>query len=210
MDQSLKDEYFKRYSEIKSFVIRAFYDIFILEAFESYNTEISSGKIVFKRPSFLVLSHLCQAVMEDLNLSICKIYTDQDSKANTISHLNQFMHNKSDKESIELPCVKLHLAKELEAAIGDMKKMRNQFIAHLDNDHLHFLIPIKDITKVLYALRDMLNGLCIKEIDARVEPLDDDTLSSMQNDIVTGTELMLNGASWPIYPETSSIQTNAQ
>lgn len=198
MDQSLRDEYFRRYTEIKSFVIRAFYDVFILEAVESYNTEISSGKQVFKRPSFLVLRHLCQVVIEDLNLSICKIYTDQDHKANTISHLNTFMHNKSIKESIELPCIKLHLSKELDATTDDMKNMRNQFIAHLDNDHLHFLIPIKDITEVLYALRDMLNGLCIKEIDARVEPLDDNTLSSMHNDIVTGTELMLNGGSWPI------------
>lgn len=203
MEQAKRDEYYKRYEEIRAFITRAFYDIFILEALESYNTEISSGKKVFKRPSFLVLRHLCQVVMEDLNLSICKIYKDDDPKANTIRHLNNYMH-KALGELVEIPSIKLHLSQELDATTDDMKKMRNQFIAHLDNDHLHFLIPIKDITKVLYALRDMLNGLCIKEIDAKVEPLDDDTLSSMHNDIVIGTELMLNGGSWPV----ASSQTN--
>lgn len=204
MDQSLKEEYFKRYSEINSFIIKAFYDVFILEGIESNNSEILQEKKAYIRPSYLVIKHMSQVIMEDLAMSICKIYTDQDSKANTILHLNQFMHNKSFKESIKLPSIKLHLSNELEATLGDMKKMQNQFIAHLDKDHLHFLIPIRDITKVLYALRDMLNGLCIKEIDAKVEPLDDDTLSSMHNDIVIGTELMLNGGSWPV----ASSQTN--
>lgn len=198
MEQSLRDEYVKRYNEIYSFILKAYYDAFILEEIDTFNAAIKQGKRMFTRPSFIVLRHLCKVVMEDFSLTIWKIYKDEDKKANTIWHLNNYIHNESIKNSIELPGVKLHLSKELDAAIANVDKIRNQYIAHLDNDHDHFSIPIKDITKVLYTLRDMLNGLCIKEIDARVEPLDDDTLSSMHNDIVTGTELMLNGGSWPV------------
>lgn len=198
MDQAQRDEYYKRYEEIRAFITRAFYDVFILEAIDNFNSAITSGERAFIRPSFLVFRHLSQVIMEDLALSIWKIYNDEDSNANTIQNLNNFMHNKSIKESIQLPSTKLHLSKELKATIDDMKNMRNQFIAHLDRDHFHFRIPVKDLRKVIYALRDMLNSLCCKEIDTRVKPLDDDTLSSMHNDIVTGTELMLNGGSWPV------------
>lgn len=142
--------------------------------------------------------------MEDLALSICKVYTDQNktgNEANTLFQLNSFIYKKIPKQTIQLPKVKKKLDKELETTIDQLKGMRNQFIAHLDNNHSHYSIPIKEIRKVLYALRDMLNGLCCKEIDTRVEPLDDNTLISMQNDILTCTEFMLNGGTWPLYTD---------
>ena len=128
MDQSLKDEYFRRYTEIKSFVIRAFYDIFILEAFESYNTETSSGKKSYIRPSYLVVKHLCQVVMEDLALSICKVYNDQSKKgheANTLFQLNSFIYTKFYKDQV--PKVKKKLADEIVTTLIRIKEMGHQF-----------------------------------------------------------------------------------
>lgn len=213
MDQTVRDAYFKRYEEIRAFIVKSFYDLFILEGIESYNAEIQQRKKEYIRPAYIVIKHLCQVVMEDLALSICKVYTDQSKKgneANTLFQLNSFIYGRIPPKTIQLPKVKKKLDKELETTIDQLKEMRNQFIAHLDNNHSHFSIPIKEIRKVLYALKDMLNGLCIKEIDARVEPLDDDTLISMQNDIIIGTKVMLNGGAWPIHTDTSSNQMNLQ
>jgi len=198
MSEIHHDEYFQRYKALQALLEQAYVDIYALQEIERYNESVKEGNRVLLKSSYNVLGHICELLKADLGLTIWKIHSDGNGKANTINKLREFInHNYLDLiHANEIP--KMFLPKSLRTTEKKLSQLRNTFLAHNDAEKSHASVQLPDMIAIVDELRNMLNALCFSAIDSRVQQTIDKTLLAMQFNVSFGFGLMINRSTFPI------------
>ena len=165
MCKNTNNEYYKRYIELQTLVIGAYKDVFSLHAIEDLR------KIgFFDESNNSFASHICELLKMDLCSTIWKLHYDDNSKANTLnSFKSQYMKTKC------IPTTNISTSVKNAIII-----LRKQYIAHNDKEKTITSLLISDLHNTLNQLKDMLNALCDKNIDSRVEVLTDQQIDELE------------------------------
>jgi hypothetical protein len=137
MSEIHHDEYFQRYKALQALLEQAYVDIYALQEIERYNESVKEGNRALLKSSYNVLGHICELLKADLGLTIWKIHSDGNGKANTINKLREFInHNYLDLiHENEIP--KMSLPKSLRTTEKKLSQLRNTFLAHNDAEKSH-------------------------------------------------------------------------
>lgn len=164
---SRNEEYYRRYENICSLILKAYHDLYLIQTIDEIKpTRISVGGSVLH-----VLSHICELAKADLALIIWKIFLDNDGKSNTLNTLNAFLRTQCDVNSIMKNSLSCSFVEK------DIRTIRKQMLAHNDIKKEPVKINVADMSKALFELRDKLNALCFPDIDERVCRIEDANLN---------------------------------
>ena len=199
--EKVKAEYFRKYEELQVLLERAYVDIYSLEEIESYNKSAQNNGFVLTKSSFHVLGHVCELLKVDLGLTIWKIYVDDDGKANTIKKLSTYIHQNCSNivEVSSLP--KMRLSPELRQVESQLTMLRNNYLAHNDDEKKHTSIPLAEMVSIVEELRIKLNGLCFTDLDSRVTEITDQHLKSIKLSVSFGLGMMIHRSTFPLSEE---------
>lgn len=196
-------EYYRRYEELQFLLEQAYVDIYSLEEIEKYNKSVHEDGRALTKSSFNVLGHICELLKADLGLTIWKIYSDDDAKANTIKHLSTYIHlNCSDiVDASTLP--KMGLPSELRDAKSRLTTLRKNHLAHNDSQKAHASIQISEMVAIVENLRTKLNGLCFTKLDARAREITDQQLLSIKFNVSFGLGMMIHKSTFPLNKQSN-------
>jgi len=160
------EEYYSRYDNLSNMIIRAYTMLYLIE-------EIDVPSEPFLSDKFNVIGYVDQILRYMLGLTIWQICYDEDSDANTLQHLHNFIDG--------------NRAKKPKKALGKLREdincIRNEYLAHNDVKKSGTKISIDDISELLDVLRKWLNSLCHPEFDVRVSEITEDFLKSLKEEI---------------------------
>ncbi len=166
MSEVRNEEYFKRYTGLYNLILKSYVDKYLLEAIKIYNYNMKQGKATLTKNGFYILDHICELIKCDLALIIWKIYIDNNPKANTIQHLNTFVHKEGKGKRVSMS-----LAPQYGLICDNIKQVRSTFLAHDDLQQKGNPIKMEDLFDILDELREKFNVLCDEMIDDRVRPI---------------------------------------
>lgn len=169
------DEYFERCDNLYYLILKAYINQFLLETIEFYNKTIENGNVYFGKRSFNVLVHITELIKSDLALIVWKICLDEDKEANTLRHLNGFMHNAQIGKKVSPK-----LSSKYNAICSDLKDIRNMSIAHEDIHQNKICINIADLNGMLNEIKDIYNALCDSAIDDRVQQITSQNIDAIK------------------------------
>ncbi len=199
-EANVKAEYFRKYEELQALLERAYVDIYSLEEIENYNKSSQKDGYVLTKSSFHVLGHLCELLKEDLGLTIWKIYID-DGRANTIKKLSTYIYQNCSNLVDVSSLPKLRLSPELRQVESQLTMLRNNYLAHNDDEKKHTSIQLAEMVFIVEELRIKLNGLCFSDLDSRVTEITDQHLKSIKFDVSFGLGMMIHRSTFPLNEE---------
>lgn len=147
------EKYFNLYDELYGLLLRAYYDVYSLKEIECYNESIKNGDNVLIKSSFNVMSHICELLKADLGLIIWKVFSDTNSKANTLRSLCSKLRNISLEQSLNLVLPRLGLPSEFRSVEFRLSVLRKTFLAHNDKDKLHTSVKLDELIRLLGFLK---------------------------------------------------------
>lgn len=182
------DGYFERCNGLYCMILRAYVDKALLVTMENSTKSENGGSMQLEKRSYHVLGHICELLKYDLALTIWKIYIDNNAKANTIKHLNGFVHKLGveNKKST-------NLSKEHEAVCNDITSMRHAFLGHNDLKKCNKKIDVKTMYDILDEIKEMYNALCDSAIDDRVARVEEKDMSGINLNAFLGLFPMIQG-----------------
>lgn len=182
------DDYFKRCDGLYHMILRAYVDKALLVTMESSAKSGNDGSMQLGQRSYHVLGHICELLKYDLALTIWKIYIDDNAKANTIKHLNSFVHKlgAGTKKST-------NLSKEHEVVCNDITSMRHAFLGHNDLHQCNKKIDVKTMYDILNEIKEMYNALCNTAIDDRVTRVEEKDIGGINLNTFLGLFPMIQG-----------------
>ena len=180
--------------DICNVVGKAYQALAILSALDRIKSRINSND-----HRFSIIKYLCESAKIDLALSIWKIYFDTDKDANTVKHLESFLRRNGYqiKGNTKLSS----RSKKIEYKLN---RMRNTYLAHLDKDQSQISIKIADLESVFLEIVEMVNSLCDKSIDDRVQPISEISTGLLK----MNTEIALREIVRPLLVEETDATQN--
>jgi hypothetical protein len=126
------DDYYQRYEALQMLLERVYVNIYALQEIDRYNESAQGGDRALPKGCFYVLGHICELIKADLGLSIWKLFSDDNPRANTIKSLGRFLkENNHNLISMgEIP--KMSLPKTLRLSEERLSLLRKTFLAHND------------------------------------------------------------------------------
>lgn len=169
-------------------ILRAYVDKALLETIEGSTKSENDTVVYLGKRSYHVLGLICELLKYDLALTIWKVYIDGNAKANTIKHLNGFMHKlgAGTKKST-------NLSKEHETVCNDITSMRHAFLGHNDLNKCDKKIDVKTMYDILNAIKKMYNALCDTAIDDRVVRVEEKDIGGINLNTFLGLFPMIQG-----------------
>lgn len=192
------EEYLARYDELKNLLVKAYCDVYALQEIERYNKSVQNGGSALLKNSFNALEHICELLKADMGLTVWKMFSDENKKANTVRSLCRYLHKLPEAESLNLKLPKLTLPHELRTAERQLCSIRKNFLAHNDISKAYITIKIDDIVKILHCITDIMNALCFTQIDESAKPLTEQEQKAIQFNISFGLGLMINRSTFLI------------
>lgn len=180
----LDDQQFRNYCELSYSILQCYKDIAILNYFEM----LGKDKTPFLPEVIEVVNHVTILAQKDLALTIWKIKLDNNPNANTVSKFRNKINYELKKEGLSVSSEKkTMLDKELE---NDLKRMRSQFLAHIDMYRNDGRIEIHKLKKALDVICKEFNSVCNKIDDDRVHEITDSNKMEIDICMITGMSLL--------------------
>lgn len=182
------DEYFERCNGLYCMILRAYVDKALLVTMENSTKSENDGSMQLGKRSYHVLGHICELLKYDLALTIWKIYIDNNTKANTVKHLNGYMYKlkMGTKKSV-------NLSHNYDAVCDDIESMRHAFLGHNDLKKCNKKIDVKTMYDILDEIREVYNALCDPAIDDRVTRVEEKDVGGINLNAFLGLFPMIQG-----------------
>ena len=175
----MDEKYFREYDELQGLLIGAYIDAIILNRLYEY-----SDKDI-KNNDLLFLNHIKELCTDDLVLSLTKMY--EKGKSNTIEKLNNYVQKQCQQKGIIAPKNKINLGKEQEEIFDRIIHIRNKKVAHNSYGKADIVVDYREMYDLLEHMRNMLNTLCVKELDDRVNFANDELLTMLRQAVISNS-----------------------
>ena len=196
---TIDETYFNRYSELRELIEAGYVDYYILEGIEDYNRLVQNGHKALPKDSFNVVGHVLEVIKTDLGLTIWKL-TENSTDANRIGTLEQYL-----KEKYELYSTATFSSKTKNTIRKSLHEIRNNALAHNSLVKGNASISVESLKETLEDIRKKLNSLCYIQVDARVKPVDDVELHTLNTHTKLGIRWMLVNSVVPIQQNTKDL-----
>lgn len=163
----LDKQLFRNYNELYTLILWCYKDISILEAYE----RLQNKKKDLYNTAPHISNHFIVLLQKDLALTLWKIYCDTDTNANTVPHfrnaINKLLRDSGCKEK------QIKQGKINKGIVEVLKKLRCQFLAHVDMKRNDSKISICDLKNLLNTIYNEFNKVCDIIDDERVAKISD-------------------------------------
>lgn len=176
------DEYINRYEKICDEIGRTIVSVGILRCLGQFS-EVDINR---RDPRYKIIIHLCELAKRDLVLTVWKLYFDSDSKANTVRSLKRYLYSIGYKKDC-----KMKLSKEVSLIEKPLRKLRSEYLAHIDSNIDYNTVSIELVVKAFYEIVEMAKCLCDANIDDRAKPISDISIKITEYELQRGLFLML-------------------
>jgi len=183
MNDIFHEEYRIRYDELFNLITRAYINIYVLKETESFSKSMQERKdVLLFKSTKNIIEHMSELLKTDLGLTIWKIYSDENNKANTIKHLNTYIRKylQDQDGTTTIKSLKIKPPEEIRDIEKRLCILRRNFLAHNDKEKQDVSVEVTEMERFLDFLRETLNKLCFSELDERVEKMTKQKLLSIQ------------------------------
>ncbi len=202
MTENEKKEYVQRYETLQNLLLNAYVDVFSLNEIGKFNeTRGEDDRVLFQSSSH-VIGHIIDLLKADLALTVWKLYSDPNPKANTIKHLGNFIKKTDNNKAYCVP--KMSLSNSIKDIEKKLTTLRNTYLAHNDSAIQSVSIPLSDLECLVEDLRTKLNSMCFEQIDTGITEITNKHLNSIKFDVSFGLGLMLRRSTFPIVNQANN------
>ena len=171
------EEYYRRYESLCSEVGHAYYAAQILEALK----EVENIDFDEEDPRYLIVLYFCEIAKQDLAMTVWRVFFDSSVHANTVHSLKKYLFQKG----IVIQ-ERFRLSQEVAIINTDVCTIRKKYIAHTDANRGAVSISVELLRKALDEIIAMVNLLCYKSVDERVEPVSDEIRTFISEQALSG------------------------
>lgn len=181
------EEYYQRQSNIRSLLIQAYLDKYILDSIDEFKLSVSKEASSGIGNTIFVIAHICDLTKRDLALTLWKVFYDDSDDANTIKRLKRYLFA---HYRIKYRIRETENVKKIRPLI---RRARHGFIAHNLMEDSGRVLQIQDLLNALEDIRLYFNDLSMEALDYRVSALTDAQVYSLSFFEKMGLDLMLQG-----------------
>jgi len=186
------ETYYKQYEELQEIMLGAYVDIFILDGLEQYNKSLPESNTSLIKDSFMFMNHIAGLCKDDLGISLIKLF--EDGNSSTLKTMNSIVHKECQRLGLDVKTPKIKLNDAQLDVFERLKTIRNRRLAHNDSERSNTEVDLSEMKELLECFREMLNGLCVPELDNRIIQITDDKLNGLRFRIMLGEGYMLENS----------------